>query len=69
MDINSYRLTENDEQIIIETILGFKGSKSVDQYAVRLAAIHALHCTVYDIRDSEIDWIDEQITALLEVTR
>lgn len=71
-----YRLTATDEAAITDRLIDVVGSwtwhqrprsaiTQGDRIALRRIAAHSIGCSLDDLRDSEIDWIDGRIERVI----
>ncbi len=64
MNGTDYRLTESDEEraraAIVQTLAKWAGHRT-DRETLRRIAAHSIGCPLDDLRDVEVQWIDNEI--------
>jgi hypothetical protein len=75
MNVQTYRLAESDETAIIarvrDTLKGWvrqhDGGKwygATDHETLERVGLHAICCTVHDMRDSELEWLSRTVALI-----
>ena len=62
---NEYRLLPSDEARVEAALCRVLSIDTADHETLQRIAAHSIGCSYFDLRESEVAWIDEQIDALV----